>query len=102
MPVIPPETLQTIQQQFHALIRERAAWLLDDVQVRLPELSSLLNSKQPTAWFPIPGFYGGFRYWFEGSGESARLITTSECRISGGSGRRHEITAEGITLIERF
>lgn len=44
--------------------------------------------------------YGGFSYWLEGEGEQAKLITESWCRVVGGSGQRHEITAAGSRLLE--
>lgn len=52
------------------------------------------------AWFPIPGMYGGFSYWLKGEGEDIKLITESWCRVWGGSGQRHEITATGSQLVE--
>jgi hypothetical protein len=43
---------------------------------------------------------GGFSYWLEGEGEQTKLITESWCRVVGGSGQRHEVTAEGSRLVE--
>jgi hypothetical protein len=44
--------------------------------------------------------YGGFSYRLEGEGERAKLVTESWCRIVGGSGQRHEITAQGSKLVD--
>lgn len=44
--------------------------------------------------------YGGFAYWLAYDGENAKLITESWSRVVSGSGRRHEITARGSTLVE--
>jgi hypothetical protein len=100
MPQVSYETLCAIQAHFHAVIRGRAAMLIDEHNLPLPELAPLLNAKQPDAWFPIPGMYGGFRYWLEGDGPGTRLVTESWCRVAGGSGQRHVITADGSQLVE--
>lgn len=100
---VPDNILLSIQQHFHEVIRGRAAKLIDENNLALPELASLLTAKEPEAWFPIPGMYGGFSYWLEGDGEQTKLITESWCRVVGGSGQRHEITAAGSRLVdERF
>jgi hypothetical protein len=97
---VPEATLRAIQQHFHEVIRGRAAELIDEQGLELPDLSPLLSTDESEAWFPIPGMYGGFRYWLEGEGETAKLITESWCRVVGGSGQRHEITAQGSRLVE--
>lgn len=100
MQSVPEETLLAIQQHFHEVIRGRAARLIDEQKLELPELTQLLSSDELKAWFPIPGMYGGFSYWFEGEGELAKLVTESWCRVVGGSGQRHEITAQGSKLVD--
>ena len=97
---IPRHTLLAIQAHFHAVIRGRAAHLIDQHNLVLPELAPLLDAQVPEAWFPVPGMYGGFDYRLEGEGEQARLIVESWCRVVGGSGQRHEITAQGSRLVE--
>jgi hypothetical protein len=97
---VPKDTLLAIQRHFHAVMRGRAANLIDQHNVVLPELAPLLASEEPKAWFPIPGMCGGFSYWLEGEGEQTKLITESCCRVVGGSGQRHEVTAEGSRLVE--
>jgi len=57
---VPEETLLAIQRHFHEVIRGRAAKLIDQHGLSLPELAPLLSSSEPKAWFPIPGTYGGF------------------------------------------
>jgi len=100
MPRVTDEALLAIQRNFHEVIRGRAAELIDRQGIELPELAELLSSDEPKAWFPIPGMYGGFSYWFEGWGEQAKLITESWCRVVEGSGERHEISAQGISLVD--
>ena len=40
-------------------MRQRAAWLIDEQQIALPSLLAPLPRKSNSAWFPIPGMYGG-------------------------------------------
>jgi hypothetical protein len=98
---IPEETLRAIQRRFHEVIRGRAAELIDEHRLPLPDVALLLMSGEPKAWFPIPGMYGGFSYWLEGEGEQAKLISESWCRVVGGSGQRHEVTANGSRLVDQ-
>ncbi len=101
MESVPKNTLLSIQRHFHAVIRERSAELIDRHNVALPELTPLLllATEEQRAWFPVPGMYGGFSYWFEENGDETKLIVVSWCRIVGGSGQRHEITAVGSQLV---
>ena len=96
---VPPEALQRLQAHFHAVIRGRVDDLITRYEVRLPELEPLLELGDTEVWFAVPGMYGGFKYRLEGSGNNARLVTESFCRVSGGSGQRHEITADGSRLV---
>lgn len=96
MQQISEEMLLAIQQHFHEVIRGRAAKLIEEHKLELPKL----NFDEPTSWFPVPGMYGGFRYWWVGEGEQAKLITESWCRVVDGSGQRHEITVQGSSLID--
>ena len=43
--------------------------------------------------------YGGFVYWLEQAGDDARLVTESWCRVAGGSGQRHAVTAASQQLV---
>ena len=96
---VPDETLQAIQTHFHTVIAGRAKDLLTDADFRLPELTVLLELPEPRMDCPIPGMYGGFSYWLAETGASAKLVTESACRVVGGSGQRHEITAAGSELV---
>lgn len=71
-----------------------------DTGAVLPELEPLLELDEPKTWFPVPGMYGGSRYWLAESGANAKLVSESWCRVAGGSGQRHQITAGGATLVE--
>src|SRR5438105_12979616 len=95
MPRVPEETLLAIQRHFHEVIRGRAASLVDQHGLALPGLAPLLSSAEPKAWFPVPGMYGGFSYWFEGEGEQAKLVSEGWWRAGGGSGQRHAGPPQG-------
>jgi hypothetical protein len=97
---VPLDDLQKIQAQFHAVIRGRADKFIQEHKLRLPELEPLLELDRPEMWFPIPGMYGGFKYHLEVTGEKTRLVSESWCRVVGGSGQRHAITAEDSVLEE--
>lgn len=97
---VPYETLASIQKHFHAIIRGRVNDLVEKSGLRLPELEPLLEMEQPRMWFPVPGMYGGFSYWFNGEGENLKLISESWCRVVGGSGERHEITSKEGKLVD--
>lgn len=93
-------TLQKIQANFHEVILGRAGDLVQKFGLRLPELEPLLELERPEMWFPVPGMYGGFNYWLDVEGESAKLISESWCRVVGGSGQRHEIDSKGGRLVD--
>jgi ADP-ribosyl-[dinitrogen reductase] hydrolase len=100
--LVSDETLSLIEQHFHAVIMGRAKELVEKSCLTLPKLSQLrtaVMSDRLRASFPIPGMYGGFYYWLEGQGDTAKLISESWCRISGGSGQRHEITRDRSVLV---
>ena len=102
MPEIGSATLKAIEKNFHAVVMERAGDLVKEHVLALPALSFPLQPKdpnEPKAWFPVPGMYGGFAYWFEGRGDDVKLIVESWCRVVEGSGQRHEITAKGSKVV---
>jgi hypothetical protein len=92
--------LNPIQEHFHALIRQRANDLVREHALRLPELEPMLEFHPRGFWFPVPGMYGGFSYRLVETGNNAKLISESWCRVSGGSGQRHEITVDGCRLVD--
>jgi hypothetical protein len=97
---VPNGVLLKIQSGFHEVIRGRVEEPLPDLKLRLPELEPLLELERPRMWFPVPGMYGGFSYWFERTGVQAMLVSESWCRVVGGSGQRHEITSAGHELVD--
>ncbi len=78
----------------------RATRLVREHSLRLPELEPLLEFPSKKFLFAVPGMYGGFRYWFAYAGKNAKLIAMSWCRVAGGSGKLHEVTAHGYTLVD--
>jgi hypothetical protein len=97
---VPLGILLRIQDHFHAVIRGRADELVHENNLRLPELEPLLELREPKMWFAVPGMYGGFSYWLEADGVEAKLVAESWCRVSAGSGQRHEIASTGSVLVE--
>ncbi|KAG8152728.1 ankyrin repeat domain-containing protein [Burkholderia catarinensis] len=98
---VPDVTLLAIQRHFHNMIGGRIAHLRVDA-LRLPELEPLLelDASAERMWFAVPGMYGGFGYALRTDGDAAVLVAASWSRVVGGSGQRHEITANGCTLVE--
>ncbi|NHV28386.1 ankyrin repeat domain-containing protein [Burkholderia sp. D-99] len=98
---VPDATLLAIQRHFHEMILGRIAHLRVDA-LRLPELEPLLelDAQAERMWFAVPGMYGGFDYALRTDGDAAMLVSASWSRVVGGSGQRHEITANGCTLVE--
>ena len=78
----------------------RSERLVEEQQLRLPELEPLLELDQPKMYFPVPGMYGGFLYQLESEGVQAKLVSVSWCRIADGSEERHEITSIGSRLVD--
>ena len=96
---VPMGVLLKVQSNFHEVIRGRAAELVQQHQLRLPELEPLLELDTAEMWFPVPGMYGGFSYHLETFGVEATLVAESWCRVVGGSGQRHLITSRGSQLV---
>ena len=57
---VPLGLLLELQERFHEVIRGRANDLVEEQELRLPELEPLLETETPQAWFAVPGMYGGF------------------------------------------
>ena len=96
--------LLKIQEHFHALIRERNIpnehfdKVLKDGDYVLPVITN--DNYGNSEYSGVPGMYGGFKYeLYEKDGKPV-LESSSWYRIVGGSGQRHEITVNGIELIE--
>ncbi|GIG85494.1 ankyrin repeat domain-containing protein [Plantactinospora endophytica] len=96
---VPAGELARIEELFHEVIRGRAGQFVDEHQLRLPELAVLTEPADSATWCPVPGMYGGFSFRFADTGPGSRLVSESWCRVVGGSGQRHEITAEGARLV---
>lgn len=92
---LPIETMRSIQGHFHTLIHRRAGHLITDQRLRLPELETLTEQRNPACWFAVPGMYGGFNYRLE----RIELIVESWSRVAGGSGQRHIIDERGVRLV---
>ena len=96
---VPLGVLLKVQAHLHIVIRGRAERLTEEHGLRLPELEPLLELNRAKIWFTVPGMAGGFSYWLEEDGVQPTVISESWCRVVGGSGQRHEITARGGQLV---
>lgn len=92
--------LRDLQDCFHGVIRERANQLVEEHSLRLPELEVLTELAEPRMWFAVPGMYGGFHFWLEVEEGGPVLISESWCRVSEGSGQRHEIRNGSAQLVD--
>ncbi|WP_446212932.1 hypothetical protein [Micromonospora sp. IBSANI012] len=97
---VPDHELRAVQEHFHGLIRARVGDLVDEHRLRLPELEVLLETPRGGALFSVPGMYGGFNFTLAVEDDRAKLTTESWMRVVGGSGQRHEITANEVILVE--
>lgn len=99
---IDTEILEKIQSHFYEVIKSRVESLIEQHNVSLPVLAEDVerDGLRGSWWFPVPGMYGGFSYRFEGEGKDLKLVTESWCRVAGGSGQRHEVTANGYKLVD--
>lgn len=98
--------LKLMQVNFHEVIHERVASLVQKHNLILPVLSLLLEdiSKDKEVYFDIPGMYGGFTYWFEFDStktEIMSLYSRSSSRLVGDSEQLHKCTTEGWQLITK-
>lgn len=96
---VPSLELLAIQEHFHQLIQRRVEREVNKNALRLPELAPLLEIETPKMWFQVPGMYGGFNYELSPESPPSKLMCESWSRVVGGSGQRHEITAEGCLLV---
>lgn len=89
--------LDAIRARLHDLIRERAGHIEGFDSLDLPFLSS---GSEQERWFPVPGWYGGFRLSLVGRAGDLELIVESWSRVVEGSGQRHRITSCSTELLE--
>ena len=98
--------MKLLQANFHEVIRERVATLIQKQNLILPVLSMLLEdiSRDKEIYFDIPGMYGGFTYWFEFDStktEIVALYSRSSSRLVGNSEQLHKCTTERWELVEK-
>ena len=92
---VDPRVLARLDAHLESLVNSRIRPQLD-VQLRYPATSVLTEIGDLELWFPVPGMYGGFSIRLMRS----YLFVRSWCRVVGGSGQAHVVTAEGSTLVE--
>ena len=97
--VVPRDERAQILGHLHRLMRDRAAEF-DVGVVELPGIDLSVGTADEPTWWPIERMYGGFSYWLDGAREPPVLVVMSWCRVVQGSGRRHEVTADGARLVD--
>jgi len=93
--------LEVIKNFFHELILKRNEFnknFLNYENKKLPEITNSVWDKEE--WYAVPGMYGGFAYKLVERDKKPLLISSSWCRVVGGSGQKHEITIDGCILVE--
>ncbi|KAH0795360.1 ankyrin repeat domain-containing protein [Histomonas meleagridis] len=93
--------LAAIEKRFHDLIKYRnRRGNIDFSTLEMPKLTPQLATSNNEEYFPVPGMYGGFSYKLIKTGDHYMLDTSSWCRVVGGSGQRHIITADETKLVD--
>jgi len=95
--------LRALEALLHQLIRERNRRNPDlhTQGFELPSLIELVRTGKREEYYPVPGMYGGFNVRVLCEGGAWHLVCESWCRVVGGSGQRHRITRDGVTLLEQ-
>lgn len=97
--------VNNIEKSFHAVINSRAKDLVQKHNLILPSIAVLLEEivKENKYWYAVPGMYGGFTISFEFNSDKTdvdALVTSSWCRVVGGSGQTHRCTENNWTLTD--
>lgn len=74
---VPLDMLDQVKAQFHIVIHERVVFLVEEHDLRLPQLQPLLEKPDKAGFFGVPGMYGGFGYWLDLDNDDPALITES-------------------------
>lgn len=89
-----PEKIAAIDRHLAAVVDGRTQPL--GVRLRHPSIEVLTGVPDGRLWYPVPGMYGGFSIRLR----EHHLYVESWCRVVGGSGEAHVITADGATLVD--
>lgn len=97
------EELRAIEALLHQLIieRNRRNPHLHTQGFEFPSLTELVRTGKREEYYPVPGMYGGFDVRVFCEAGAWHLVCKSWCRVVGGSGQRHRITRDGVTLLEQ-
>ena len=98
--IIPHKEVRILEKYFHELIYEITEGLVIENSLRLPQLEVLLELGEVCMWFPVPGMYGGFNFYFTNMNGDFKLVSESWSRIVGESEQKHEISLNGILLVD--
>nr|WP_245233846.1 ankyrin repeat domain-containing protein [Mycobacterium sp. PS03-16] len=98
---LPPRVIRAIDRNLAELIDSRIRGKMFDGRdphelLRYPSAGILHEVPGRKLWFPVPEMYGGFHIVLRDGG----LDVQSWCRVVGGSGQAHRITADGVVVTE--
>jgi|GEM_PF-4229973 len=93
--------LHLIENQFHQLIRDEAGQFIDKHQLRLPQLTLLLEQAYPYVSFPIPEYYGGYKFKLLIDEDNISLICQVSSKMSDGAAQIHQITPDKTNLLAK-
>lgn len=94
-----PEILEAIQKHFHILIMRIAGHVIQEHNLRLPQLEPLLEVADRRMGFIVPGMAGGFFYNLDLIRNGALLHVENWSRFVSGSAEYHVISFEGSLLV---
>lgn len=97
--------LEQIQKHFYEIMRVDqnglAMTIVEEDNLRLPQLHHLLEMSEPLAFFRIMGFWGGIEYRLRTQDNPLRLVAhISDRQAQLGDERIYEVTTDGYNLIE--
>merc|ERR1719461_2032145 len=104
--VVIEDTLHDIERMFHDLIMEKSGWKgnpskFTERYVVLPNLKTHVEEHgSEQVYYDVPGMYGGFNTSMVKDDSGWKLTCESWTRICEESGERHEITKNGMKLLE--
>lgn len=99
-PTLAPDEIRALDNYLADVIDGRISVLFDGRNprkvLRYPPVDILHEVTDQHFWFPVPGMYGGFDIRLQDD----FLDVKSWCRVVGGSGQEHVITAAGAILVD--
>lgn len=97
---VAPAVLASLQRGLHEVVRRPIRCTTALPRLRLPEFEPMLRLPEHSTWIPVPGICSGLDGWREGVDSEPHPVVESRCRVVGGFGQRHLVSASGATLVD--